>query len=123
MVKHYYSVVFYSVYNDSEINNDYTVYDNKALYEFLLNAGIVEVGKAYEISKRIFSKYMNEFTFEDFEPLYNSGLFEKVVIVTEEMVETLQNNLAKYGLDGYNFVYPKCEFVAYINIAPTRTKQ
>ena len=45
IVKNHYSVEFYSIYKNS-VDNDYNVYDNKALYEFLLNSGFVDADEA-----------------------------------------------------------------------------
>ena len=123
IVKNHYSVEFYSIYKDGDVDNDYNVYDNKALYEFLLNAGIVDADEAYEIEKKIFADEVEEFeeSFDDYEHFYNnSEIADKIVKVTEEMVEVLQKNLEKYDLEDKNFFHPECEFVALICHYTTR---
>lgn len=108
------NISFFALDSTGEYEDEGHIFQNKALGDFLVSKNVVDAEEAYELYKAIFGDEDLD-SFEDFEPLYNSGLFEKVVIVTEEMVETLQDNLAKYGLDGYNFVYPKGEFVAFIS--------
>ena len=115
IVRNHYSVEFYAIYNDGDVDNDYNVYDNKALYEFLLNAGFVDADEAYEIEKRIFGDEEVEESFDDYKYFYNnSEVADKIVKVTEEMVETIQKNLEKYDLEDRNFFHPDCEFVALI---------
>ena len=120
IVKNHYSVEFYSIYKNS-VDNDYSVYDNKALYEFLLNSGFVDADEAYEIEKRIFGDEEVEESFDDYHYFYNNfAIADKIVKVTEEMVEVLQKNLEKYDLEDKNFFHPDCEFVALICHYTTR---
>lgn len=120
IVKNHYSVEFYSIYKDGDADNDYNVYDNKALYEFLLNAGVVDADEAYEIEKRIFGDEVEE-SLDDYIHFYNNSVIaDRIVKVTEEMVETIQKNLEKYDLEDKNFFHPDCEFVALICHYTTR---
>ena len=111
-----YSIDFYTVYNDGTVYDDYNVCQNKAIGEFLLNAGVIEANKAYELTKAIFEEDNEIESFEDFEYDYNSEHGDKMVMVTEEMVNTFNKNLEKFGLDNYEYIsYPDgAEFVALV---------
>lgn len=118
-----YSVYFYAVYSDGTVYDDGNVYQNKALGEFLLNANVIEVTKAYELNKAIFEEDNEIESFEDFEHDYNSENGDKMVMVTEEMIDTFNKNLEKFGLDNYDYIsYPDgAEFVAFVSYHRTIT--
>ena len=114
MIKHHYNVTFFAVYSENEVENKYNVHGNKALYELLLDAGVLRVKEDFELSKIIFKDDLVTESFEDFEHYYNALNFGRFVKVTEEMVDTLKKNPENYGLNNDNFIYSDCEFVAYI---------
>lgn len=118
-----YSVDFYTVYKDGTVYDDYSVSQNKAIGEFLLNAGVIEANKAYELTKAIFEDDNEIESFEDFEHDYNSENGDKMVMVTKEMIDTFNKNLEKFGLDNYDYIsYPDgAEFVAFVSYHRTIT--
>lgn len=114
MIKHHYNVAFFAIYSEDEVENKYNVHGNKALYEFLLNAGVLCVEEDFELSKIIFKDDLVTESFLDFEHYYDDLNFGRLVDVTKEMADTLKKNSEKYGLNGDNFIYPECGLVAYI---------
>ena len=116
-----YSVYFYAVYPDGTVYDDGNVYQNKALGDFLLNTNVIEVNKAYELNKAIFEEDNEIESFEDFEHDYNSEHGDKMVMVTEEMVDTFNKNFEKFGLDDYISYPDGAEFVAFVSYHRTIT--
>ena len=103
------NIYFYALDSTGEYDDAGSVFKNKALGDFLVGENTVSVEEAYALTREIFGEE-NLDSFETFEDDYTRDDITRMVMVTKEMVDTIQKNFEKRGYD----IFPTCECVAIV---------
>lgn len=103
------NISFFALDSTGEYEDAGSVFNNKALGDFLVGENTVSVEEAYTLTREIFGEEDLD-TFENFEDDYTRDDLTRMVMVTTEMVDTIQKNFEKRGYD----IFPTCECVAIV---------
>ena len=104
-----YSISFFALDSKGEYDDVGDVFQNKALGDFLVGENTVSVEEAYTLTREIFGEEDLD-SFEDFEDDNTRDDLTRMVMVTTEMVDTIQKNFEKHEYD----TFPTCECVAIV---------
>ena len=104
------NITFYALDSTGEYEIVGHICQNKAFGDFLVSKNVVDAEEAYELYKAIFGDEDLD-SFEDFEDDYTRDDLTRVVMVTKEMVDTIQKNFEKHEYD----TFPTCECVTIVH--------
>ena len=104
------NISFFALDSTGEYEDEGHIFQNKAIGDFLVGENTVSVEEAYTLTREIFGEEDLD-TFENFEDDYTRDDLTRMVMVTQEMVDTIQKNFEKHGYD----IFPTCECVAIVH--------